>query len=120
MTGCNIISVMFTPTKLFYIFGAAVFGSAAGGYVSWAIYSRFARIAELTDRAIVEPHILVVLCTAGGLLAFPLGAAAGLLVVAAVNRSVDFLRRPQSGPGTDGGSWVTRRAGGDEPGRDYD
>ncbi len=98
---------MFTLTKLFYVVGAALCGSAAGGYVSWAIYARFARIAELNDRAIVEPHILVVLCAAGGLLAFPLGAAAGLVAVALVTRVVDYLRR--SGGGTDDESWVTRR-----------
>ncbi len=68
---------MFTPTRLFYIICGAVGGAAAGGYVAWAIASRFARIAELNDRAIVEPHVLVALCVAGGLIAFPLGAAAG-------------------------------------------
>jgi len=105
---------MFTPTKLFYIAGAALFGSAAGGYVAWAVYSRFARIAELTDRAIVEPHILVVLCVAGGLLAFPLGAAAGLLVVVLGNRLIEYLRRSGSGRDSDSNSWVSRRAAGDD------
>ena len=104
---------MFTVTKLFYIAGAALFGSAAGGYVAWAIYSRFARIAELTDRAIVEPHILVVLCVAGGLLAFPLGAAAGLLVVALGSRLIEYLRRT-GGADSERSSWVSRRAAGDE------
>ena len=106
---------MFTPTKLFYIAGAALFGSAAGGYVAWAIYSRFARIAELTDRAIVEPHILVVLCVAGGLLAFPLGAAAGMILVAVGSRMADHLRVPgRSGNGSEGRSWVNRRPAGEE------
>ena len=101
---------MFTPTRLFYIIGAAVLGSAAGGYVAWAIYARFARIAELNDRAIVEPHVLVVLCVAGGLLAFPLGAAAGLIVVALGSRVFEYLRRgSRSGGESDGESWVTRR-----------
>ncbi len=105
---------MFTPTRLFYIFGAAICGSAAGGYVAWAIAARFARIAELNDRTIVEPHILVVLCVAGGLLAFPLGAAAGLLGVALFNRGVDYIRRAGSGRNSERSSWVTRRAAGDE------
>ena len=99
---------MFTLTRLFYIIGATLCGSAAGGYVAWAIYARFARIAELNDRAIVEPHVLVVLCIAGGFLAFPLGAAAGLIAVALGSRAVEYLRRG-SGGGSDGKSWVTRR-----------
>ena len=105
---------MFTPTKLLYIIGAAICGCAAGGYVAWAIASRFARIAELNDRAIVEPHVLVVLCVAGALLAFPLGAAAGLVAVALLNRLVEYLRRGGSGGGSERSSWVTRRAPGDE------
>ena len=109
ISGCNIISAMFTPTRLIYIFGAALCGCAAGGYVAWAIYARFARIADLTDKAIIEPHILVVLCVAGGLLAFPLGAAAGLVAVAVANRLVEFLRRSRSGRDSDRNSWVTRR-----------
>ncbi|MDE2786265.1 MAG: hypothetical protein OXL37_06335 [Chloroflexota bacterium] len=101
---------MFTPTKLFYIISAAVVGGAAGGYVAWAIASRFARIAELNDRAIVEPHVLIVLCVAGGLLAFPLGAAAGLFGAVVVNRVVDYLRRSQGRGGeADNVSWVTQR-----------
>ena len=105
---------MFTPTKIFYIVGAALCGFAAGGYVVWAIVARFARIAQLTDRAAVEPHILVVLCAAGALLAFPLGAAAGLLAVAAANRLVEHLRRAGDGRDSDRNSWVTRRTAGDE------
>lgn len=97
---------MFTPTRLFYIICGAVGGSAAGGYVAWAIASRFARIAELNERAIVEPHVLVVLCVAGGLIAFPLGAAAGLIIGAIANRMIDALRRSRGG---DESSWVTRR-----------
>ena len=100
---------MFTPTKLLYIAGAALFGAAAGGYVAWAIYSRFARISELTDSAIIEPHVLIVLCTAGGLLAFPLGAAAGLVLVVVITRLVDHLRRSGVRAGADSTSWVTRR-----------
>ena len=101
---------MFTPTKLFYIISAALVGSAAGGYVAWAIASRFARIAELNDRAIVEPHVLVVLCVTGGLLAFPLGAAAGLLGAVLINRVVESLRRSQgTGGDADNVSWVTQR-----------
>ncbi len=110
---------MFTPTKLIYTLGAALLGSAAGGYVAWAIYSRFARIAELNDRAIVEPHVLVVLCVAGGLLAFPLGAAAGLILVTLVMRLLDFARRASSRTSeSDQQSWVGRRASGDESVRD--
>ena len=105
---------MFTPTRLVYILGAALCGSAAGIYVAWAIVSRFARIAELTDRAIVEPHVLVVLCVAGGLLAFPLGAAAGLLLVALMIRLFENLRRTGRGSVSDRRSWVTRRTAGDE------
>ena len=106
---------MFTATKLFYIAGAALFGSAAGGYVAWAIYSRFARIAELTDRSIVEPHVLVVLCVAGGLLAFPLGAAAGMILVAIGSRMAEHLRvSGGSGDGSEGESWVNRRPAGEE------
>ena len=97
---------MFTPTRLFYIICGAVGGAAAGGYVAWAIASRFARIAELNDRAIVEPHVLVVLCVAGGLIAFPLGAAAGLIIGAIANRVTDSLRRSR---GDSESSWVTRR-----------
>ena len=97
---------MFTPTRLFYIICGAVGGAAAGGYVAWAIASRFARIAELNDRAIVEPHVLVVLCVAGGLIAFPLGAAAGLIIGAVANRMIDALRRSR---GDNESSWVTRR-----------
>ena len=97
---------MFTPTRLFYIICGAVGGAAAGGYVAWAIASRFARIAELNDRAIVEPHVLVVLCIAGGLIAFPLGAAAGLIIGAVANRMIDALRRSRS---DNESSWVTRR-----------
>ncbi|MCE2500688.1 MAG: hypothetical protein J4G13_07485 [Dehalococcoidia bacterium] len=97
---------MFTPTRLFYIICGAVGGAAAGGYVAWAIASRFARIAELNDRAIVEPHVLVVLCIAGGLIAFPLGAAAGLIIGAVANRMIDALRRSR---GDNESSWVTRR-----------
>ena len=100
---------MFTPTKLIYILGAALCGSAAAGYVTWAIVARFARIAELTDRAIVEPHVLVVLCAAAGLLAFPLGAAAGLLLVTLTIRLFENLRRTGSGGRSEGRSWVTRR-----------
>lgn len=101
---------MFTPTRLFYVISAAVIGSAAGGYVAWAIASRFARIAELNDRAIVEPHVLVVLCVTGGLLAFPLGAAAGLFGAVVVNRAVESLRRSRGAGGeTDNVSWVTQR-----------
>lgn len=97
---------MFTPTRLFYIICGAVGGAAAGGYVAWAIASRFARIAELNDRAIVEPHVLVVLCVAGGLIAFPLGAAAGLIIGAIASRMIDSLRRSRGGNES---SWVTRR-----------
>ena len=97
---------MFTPTRLFYIICGAVGGAAAGGYVAWAIASRFARIAELNDRAIVEPHVLVVLCVAGGLIAFPLGAAPGLIIGAIANRMIDALRRSR---GDNESSWVTRR-----------
>ena len=105
---------MFTPTRLFYIFCGAIGGSIAGGYVAWAIYSRFAHIAELNDRAIVEPHVLVVLCIAGGLLAFPLGAAAGLILGAILNRVIDYLRRSQGG--REESSWVTRRPADGGPG----
>ena len=112
---CTIMLGMFTPTKMIYTLGAAVCGSAAGGYVAWAIYSRFARIAELNDRAIVEPHVLVVLCVAGGLLAFPLGAAAGLIVVTLAMRFSDFLRGASRRTGkSDTQSWVGQRASGDE------
>lgn len=110
-------AAMFTPTRLLYIIGAAVGGGAAGGYVAWAIAARFAHIAALNDRAIVEPHILVVLCAAGGLLAFPLGAAAGLVVVTILSRVTHYLRR--SRPAAGGGearSWVTRRARDDRAG----
>ena len=82
--------------------------------MAWAIYARFARIAALNERAIVEPHVPVVLCVAGGLLAFPLGAAAGLVIAAVVNRMADYFRRSRSGG--DGTSWVTRRAADDGPG----
>lgn len=106
---------MFNATKMFYAISAAIVGSAAGGYVAWAIASRFARIAELNDRAIVEPHVLVVLCVAGGLLAFPLGAAAGLFGAVVINRAIDALRRARgSGGETDNVSWVTRRPTMDE------
>ena len=106
---------MFTPTRLFYIISSAVLGSAAGGYVAWAIASRFARIAELNDRAIVEPHVLVVLCVTGGLLAFPLGAAAGLFGAMLVNRVVEHLRRSQGAGGeADNVSWVTQRPASEE------
>ena len=107
---------MFTPTRIFYLIGAGLCGCAAGGYVAWAIAARFARIAELNDRAIVEPHVLIVLCVAGALLAFPLGAAAGLLIVAVANRLIEYLRRAGGGANSDDGSWVTRRAPGDETG----
>lgn len=101
---------MLNPTKLFYAISAALVGSAAGGYVAWAIASRFARIAELNDRAIVEPHVLVVLCVAGGLIAFPLGAAAGLFGAVVINRAADYLRRARgSGGESDNVSWVTQR-----------
>lgn len=100
---------MFTPTRMFYLLGAAICGSAAGGYVAWAIASRFARIAELNDRAIVEPHVLIVLCVAGGLLAFPLGAAAGLLAVTFLIRLVEYVRRAGGGGKSERNSWVTRR-----------
>jgi hypothetical protein len=106
---------MFTPTKLFYIICAAIGGSVAAGYVAWAIASRFARIAELNDRAIVEPHVLVVLCIAGGMLAFPLGAAAGLLFGILVNRVTDYVRRAGgSGDERDNTSWVTTRPATDD------
>ena len=116
---CIIMPVMFTPTKWIYIAGAALFGAAAGGYVAWAIAMRFVRIAELNERAIIEPHILVVLCTAGGLLAFPLGAAAGLVLVAVALRLREALRRARV-PETegDGQSWVTRSQSPDEAGTD--
>lgn len=108
---------MFTPTRLLYIIGAAIGGGAAGGYVAWAIAARFAHIAALTDRAIVEPHILIVLCAAGGLLAFPLGAAAGLVLVAILNRAAFTLRRSRPAAGrADTRSWVTRRAADDPAG----
>ena len=100
---------MFTPTRLFYIVCGALGGAAAGGYVAWAIASRFAHIAALNDRAIVEPHVLVVLCVAGGLIAFPLGAAAGLIIGAIANRLIDQCpscsrrkRRVVVGDATDG------------------
>ena len=104
---------MFTPTRLYYILCGAIGGSIAGGYVAWAIASRFARIAELNDRAIVEPHVLVVLCVAGGFLAFPLGAAGGLILGAIANRMVEYFRRAQGG--RDESSWVTRRPADDGP-----
>ena len=105
---------MFTPTRLLYIFGAALCGCAAGGYVAWAIAARFSRISELTDRAIVEPHVLIVLCVAGALLAFPLGAAAGLLAVTLFVRMVEYARRAGSGSDSERNSWVTRRPTGEE------
>ena len=106
---------MFTPTKLFYFMCAAIGGAAAGGYVAWAIASRFARIAELNDRTIVEPHVLVVLCVAGGFLAFPLGAAAGLIVGWLGNRLGEYLRRSTgTGDEADNTSWVTQRAATEE------
>ena len=77
--------------------------------MAWAIASRFARISELNDRAIVEPHVLIVLCVAGGLLAFPLGAAAGLLAVTLLIRLVEYVRRAGSGGKSERSSWVTRR-----------
>ena len=105
---------MFTPTRLSYIIGAVFGGGLAGGYVAWAVAARFDRIAALTGRADLEANVLVVLCAAGFLLAFPLGAAAGLLAAGAGNRLAHYLRRRRGG-GTDGGadgtSWVTRRAG---------
>ena len=105
---------MFTPTRLLYIFGATLCGCAAGGYVAWLIAARFVRISELTDRAIVEPHVLIVLCAAGGLLAFPLGAAAGLFVVAVSVRMTEYVRRAGSGVGSERNSWVTRRPSADD------
>ena len=105
---------MFTPTRLFYIISAAICGGAAGGYVAWAIAARFARIAELNDRAIVEPHVLVVLCVAGGLLAFPLGAAAGLVLAAIGAHLANYVRRSRAGGESDRVSWVTRGAASDD------
>ena len=104
---------MFMPTRLSYIIGAALGGGLAGGYVAWAIAARFDRIAALTGRADLEANVLVVLCAAGFLLAFPLGAAAGLLAAGAGNRLAHYLRRRRGGDGGagDGTSWVTRRAG---------
>lgn len=107
---------MFTSTRLLYIVGAVVCGGAAGGYVAWAIASRFARIAELNDRAIIEPHVLIVLCLAGGMLAAPLGAAAGLVAVTVCTRLADYLKRSGSRGGADDESWVTRRTTGDGTG----
>jgi len=52
----------------------------------------------------------IVLCVTGGLLTFPLGAAAGLLSAVLVNRVVEHLRRSQSAGGEAGNvSWVTQR-----------
>ena len=106
---------MFTPTRLSYIIGAVIGGGLAGGYVAWAIAARFDRIAALTGRADLEANVLVVLCAAGFLLAFPLGAAAGLLAAGVGNRLAHYLRRRRGsddGDGAaDGTSWVTRRAG---------
>ena len=54
--------------------------------------------------------MLVVLCIAGGLLAFPLGAAAGLFGAVVINRLADYLRRsPGTGDKADSVSWVTQR-----------
>ncbi len=100
---------MLTPTRIFYVVCAAIGGTAAGGYVAWAIASRFIFIAGLNDRAEPEAHVLVVLCAAGGMLAFPLGAAAGLFVAVVANRVVEYVRRARSGGESAGASWVTRR-----------
>ena len=96
---------------MFYLAGAAVGGAAAGAYVAWAIAARFDRIAALTGRADLETHVLAVLCAAGFLIAFPLGAAAGMLVAAAGIRLAERLRRVRAaGNGADGGvSWVNAR-----------
>ena len=108
---------MFTPTRIWYIIGAALGGGLAGAYVVWAIAARFDRIAALTGRADLETHILVVLCAAGFLLAFPLGASAGLLVAVVGNRLADYVRRRRAGgDARDGTSWVTRRTDADAAG----
>ena len=87
---------MFTLTRTFYIIGAALCGGAAGGYVAWAIAARFAHIVALNERAIVELHVLIVLCAAGGLLAFTLGAA-GLVRVAVGSRLLSTCGGPARG-----------------------
>ena len=51
---------MFTSTRLLYIASAAVCGIAAGGYVAWAIVSRYGFVAGLNDRAQLDTDILVV------------------------------------------------------------
>lgn len=96
---------------MFYLAGAAVGGAAAGAYVAWAIAARFDRIAALTGRADLETHVLAVLCAAGFLIAFPLGAAAGMLLAAAGIRLAERLRRIRAaGNGADAGvSWVNAR-----------
>ena len=100
-----------TPTRLLYVVCAAAGGFGAAGYLIWAVIARFSFIAALNDRAQLETNVLVVLCAAIGLLAFPLGAAAGLLCAVAVNRLADYARRARRSSGDSRGhsSWVTRR-----------
>ncbi len=105
---------MFTSTRLLYIASAAVCGIAAGGYVAWAIVSRYGFVAGLNDRAQLDTDILVVLSAAGALLAFPLGAAVGLFGAWVGNRVVDNVRRSRRTADDSGNiSWVTRRSSDD-------
>ena len=104
-----------TPTRLLYIACAAVGGLGAAGYVVWAIIARFSFIAALNDLERLETNVLVVLCAAFGLLAFPLGAAAGLLLAVAAQWLTEYIRRSFRSADREGHrSWVTRRSPGDD------
>lgn len=99
-----------TPTRLLYILCAAVGGFGAAGYVAWAIVARFSFIAALNGLERLETNVLVVLCAAFGLLAFPLGAAVGLLCAMALNWLAEYARRALRSADDDRhSSWVTRR-----------
>lgn len=101
-----------TPTRLLYIVCAAAGGFGAAGYVAWAIIARFTFIAALNDLERLDTNVLVVLCAAFGLLAFPLGAAAGLLLALALNWLAESARRAfrSSDDSRGHNSWVTRRS----------
>ena len=104
-----------TPTRLLYIVCAAAGGLGAAGYVAWAIIARFSFIAALNGLERLETNVLVVLCAAFGLLAFPLGAAAGLLLAIAAQWLAEYIRRAfRSADSAEHSSWVTRRSTRDE------
>ncbi|MFQ6030794.1 MAG: hypothetical protein ACE5Q6_25270 [Dehalococcoidia bacterium] len=100
-----------------YVVSGIAGGVVAVGLVSYRIYERFHRIADLNSRDDVQTNVLVVLGIGAGIIAIPIGVALGVLAAAVISRVFDLLRRSrftrrwshQEEPSPQGASWVTQR-----------